>query len=569
MGIADYVLVTRPQGAPIYDGGLLDRPASVTTVFAAGADTDTESSAQALGFAINLFGVVYDEVYVSCRGYLRFAGSALSEDNADLFAANDGVVLAPWWDSLQVADDGDIVSWGGGTAPARYVVFDFTCYAASGQDSSDNTKLPFQVVLWEFGRVEFRYGGSTTTGTPLAVDGASIGFKDDTTSTSTNRRDASATGYYLGGSTSSTTTNLDPATDWPADAATPYNLLLEVNRPVPALADWVDPTELAGRNRPDAEPIVKAGRLSNFVLARHAPALVNFCPYADEAATQTFVLPVRPSIDSRSYRFQLATYSTAGAAGANPTCVVSEGVDTTSGSFQQLAAPQGGTSTHWRALGTITKTLHTADAVEWWTAADIVVPARVRFLRLVVANNDGANKIALLACIVTPTPVDELGGTDYRPSGAVPFALGQVLQPGASVGPEILNRPWRTLGETLRDLEQCVASFVQDVASVKKGAGSSAARGHVLMWRTPASLPGQRGVTLTVRVYAYDTTGGGKLTVAIAGGDSVTFTLGTAYRLFEGTLVTTSEHFVVEATASPVGIVRIGAVIVTHRPGAS
>jgi hypothetical protein len=145
----------------------LDDP---TTLFYGGDDEyDDEYVDVDIGFTFEYYGKPYTTVRVSTNGYMTFydpAESPGSSDGTDY--SNDAIpdtndpdnFLAPWWDDLEVRDEGvtDKVSYKTtGSPPNR--VFTVEWKSVSYYDDDSSSYMHFQVKLYETTNIiEFHYG---------------------------------------------------------------------------------------------------------------------------------------------------------------------------------------------------------------------------------------------------------------------------------------------------------------------------------------------------------------------------------------------------------------------------
>lgn len=562
--IHDYVAYIRKQGAPHYDGGLLELT-SPTDAIGAGVSGGA-GAAVAIGFDFVLFGVTYTSVTVGPYGWAKLSGSSPGGNNTRLFDAADPALLAPWWDELITADTTGAVRYElQGSAPRRALVIEWEVYAVVTQTATDHDLLTFQAVLHESGLVEYRYGPHVVTGTPTGTPSASVGAKDDTTSDTTAYRDLAAVeaDCDLGGSETTTTATLGLAS-YPGAAAEPYNIRFEPNVPIPDYYDPIEATAFVGRNRPDAQPLDRIGRNHNFVVAHHSPPLVNVGFFCDEAEDRTFVIPVRPSPDNRAYKVLPATYSYSGDNGS--------GIDLSIYEDRKGASSQVGTSAHWALAHTENRLPHGADSSEWWDEYEVTLDHRTRLLKVYVQNVDLTPHWVLpLSLLIYPAPLTALA--EEAPSGVQPYAVAQLLQEdGGAIHKEIANRMWASIARALGALEQMVFAFVQSVTTKVTWTHSAAQPVHTIGSWGP-SLPGQAGAVLAVRVYAKSTADGSKIVVGEEAGNQVEITIdgnGGEYRLVTGQLTLTRSKPTLYAHCAPAtgATVTALAIVGAWRPGA-
>lgn len=162
-----------------------------------------------IGFDFNYCGTTYDSVWLTVNGMIHFdlTGNG-SPSNEYLFTADAPAnAIAPWWDNLK--DDG--------TSVVRYKtegitpnqVFTAEWHRILAYNTVSNTRLKFQVKLFESSNIiEFHYGIIEGT-VHSASESASIGIKDAT----------GGAGHFIDATTGSTTTgnySLVSPGNWPA-----------------------------------------------------------------------------------------------------------------------------------------------------------------------------------------------------------------------------------------------------------------------------------------------------------------------------------------------------------------
>lgn len=551
MTMESYVAYSAP-------GGMLPMDSPTTHV---GASSTSSTGAVDIGFDFIFDGVTHTQ-FTGRPGALALGStSPPTSTNTLLDHVSTQRVLAPWgWATIATTPgDGYIRSELQGVAPHRRRVVEWRCRTAVS--SSNHSSLDFQVVLYEHrGRIEFRYGDVRAEGAGYAAYDAKVGVKGDTDADASAYRDFVAHGHPFGGS-SSTTSPLPseefPAT-WPGHA-TMYVWELQV--PVPEEYDPLEGTAFVGRNRPDAEPIVRMGRNTNWLIANHSPPLLNVAPYADEQTDHVYIIPVSPSADGRNYVAELASYSTVG--GGSLSVVIDED--------RAGAESQPATSADW-AEAVFENSATLEDASHWWDDVTVALDHRTRLLRVRVTSEDGAPyRVLPLSLLMYPAARTELPLSP--PSGAVPFGLASLLHAdGSAVHPEIVNRCWRSAAAIAQDLEQMVFSFVQDATTPRLTFTHTAAIPARRLGTWHPVLPGQGGAEIDVRIYAKSTVDGSRIVVGEESGDSVEFTIdanGGEYRLLTGRLRLTRSRPTIYAMAfpAPTGVITPATVVGAWRPG--
>lgn len=542
------------------DVGLLPLT-SPTTIQGSGSTSAALSGSQSF-FGIVFDGASFTTFKTSVKGYVVLgAGTLATATNSNLFGATASSVLAPWWDDLQTAASTGYVKFEvQGAAPWRRCVIEFDMYAQNGQTTSNNDRLKFQVVMFETTNViEFRYSPRVRTGNPSTGSySASCGVKGDTTVVATNWLDFSASDRTLGARNSSSNSSLRADnSDYPANAGAAV-LVLEPNWPLLDRFVPVGPELVAGLVRADSEPMRTLIRNNNWLFAQHQPPLINACPYVDESAAQTFTFPVVPSADGMQYEVRVGVFSTTGG-----NVVLDVGRDNT-------ASPQPGTDANWTQLTGGGQTLAAGVAtVTWLTPFFVTVPATATMVRFKMTSSGGVT-FQTHSISARPRARTEIDPTISYASGSgwVHGALGQLVQEGGAIHPEILNRLFRNPARVLRDRRQIVWSYIQ--SSVTTKATIATAITSQLAYG-PASLRGQAGATLTVRLLIKDGTAGGKVRVGELGGTSVEFTLagGGTFLLMTATLRIVSDEpvFYLNATGTGASTLTPVSCLIDWRPG--
>jgi len=526
----------------------LDSP---TTLLGANS---TSNAAVSFGFSFEFDGAVRTGGQVFAYGYLRLAGTLNSSTNSNLFAASTNELIAPLYDFWETADTvGYIKSETQGVAPFRRCVIEWYVNLRQGQTGSVYDRMKFQCVLYEtWNRIEFRYGAVETAGSPSrTLYSASIGIKGPTNVVATNFRDCWVENKTLGGSnTTSTQTIAYPGT-WPA-----WALVIEPVYPMVGRYLPIGFEDLAGLVRADSEPFRKLCNNNNWLWCKHAPPLINVCPYTTEGTAHTFVFPVIPSAEAKQYTVRIGVWSTAGG-----TVVISIGGD-------NAANPQPGTDAHWTTLtgGSASPTAG-AGALTWLTPMTVTIPDDASYLRFKFTNSGGSSYQvhSILVAPVEQTDVDYT--TPLTSSGWIAASIGQIAQQGAAIHPELINRLFRNVARVLADRRQCLWSFAQSSVSTRishTGDGTAVQYAY-----GPASIRGQAGATVTVRLFAKEGVDSAKVRVGEIGGSSVVFTVtgGGSYLAYQATLRLVSDEPVIYMHATSKSDLVLLTCLVEWQPG--
>ncbi len=166
---------------------------SPTTVFSTGDETN--SSAIALPFAFQYFGLPRTQVFLNCNGWMSISPTTPTTSNTNLNAAfpstalpND--VLSPYWDDLDltVGTGGRVYTLTKGTPPNRQFIAQWDHVPFHGGAAGVNNT--FQIILWETSNaIEFRYGTIVqdgTTGAGAVTASINAGIENSTGLTGIN-----------------------------------------------------------------------------------------------------------------------------------------------------------------------------------------------------------------------------------------------------------------------------------------------------------------------------------------------------------------------------------------------
>lgn len=534
----DRYIVTR------HKGGLLPL-ASPTLLIAAGSISGTAT--HAIGFPFAFDGASYSgDFFVRVAGYVRLAGSISSSVNSNLFGTNNSICLAPWWDSCGTVTGGDGVRTElQGQAPWRRRVIEFHL-GMSGAGNTNQHVIRTQVVLYETTAViEFRYAPRVQLGTGSSSS-ASAGVKGDTSVVASNFRDISADALSLGGRNSSPSNSLGTST---YDAFAALGIIrIEPNWPmcgfkVPmpdSLLFAPDPLRQALPGQPSL-----AWRIANNVntlFCKHTPPLVNVTPVTSHRTDALFVVPIKPSADTRLYSVHIITWSSSA---ADCSCLVSYG-------DPGVPSPQPHTDGDWTALERADRTVGAA-VIEEWPPFNVTLEPDWTFLRFYF--DEGTMQV--MSIVVRPVELEDFEPTDSFPSGFVPMAIGQIAQRDAAVHPEWLNRAHANVAHTLRDHWQALWSLCleDDTDTTFAPISYAPARilGHAACTLGIAREEGWDGQEVVAETYCCDDVGA-RVAFRDLGGDAVAFEVGGFsgdYRLFSDELALVGDQPTVLLQAEP------------------
>jgi hypothetical protein len=506
------------------------------------------------GFTMRFDGASYTTVGVSVHGYLRLAGTIASATNSNLFAATTDVVLAPWWDSMRTAPTGGYVQHEVmGAAPFRKLVIEWYCALNADSSTTNRRWAKFQAVLFESkDRVEYRYGIQATAGTPSGASGASIGVKGVTTVVTDNFRDLSIDNLELGGSRTTTTTNLNPATQWPTT-----RIAFEPNWPMCGFYVDAPGEEVTGIVDPESDYHWRIANNVNWLYCNHRPPLVNLSPWAGQTAgtgsgptvdDPVYVAPVSPSLDDGDdYTLHVEAYST-------------DSSVTMSVERDDAVDPQPDDPFDWDVIASDAQA-PVSDIVTW--SIPVAVFASVDFLRFAFTGDD----VRVMSIVLVPPARTDIDPDGAYLSGFVPMAIGQVRRSGAAIHPEFFNRAWKNCARILADRKQVLWSFgtPSDAASAFEFSTSGNLQVRTI-GKAPATMgPADPGglwpaQDVTLQVVAKDSSDGGALIFAEDGAASTTFTVDDVsgeYRYQEAAATMLSSFPTIALTADPLGAMRV------------
>lgn len=524
---------------------------SATT--ALGASSTSIATAIAIGFTFRFAGADYTAIDLCARGFVRFAGTETSATNANLFAANTSVLIAPWWDDIATADSVGYVQYETqGTAPFRRFVVEWYVKLNSAQTATDCDRAKMQLVLYEtMDKHEVRYGELGVLGSPSRGSyGASRGCKGNTGVDTSNYLDYEGSTRALGASDTTATTTLAAPVDWPTST-----IKCEPNWPMPARYVEIPASSLTGLQHPECEPVWAIAASVNALRCLFTPPLVNVAPTeSGNPSNPIITVPITPSADGRTYRVWIETY---GGGGGAISCTVGE---------DAAADPQPVTDADWSTLATPSEGV-TSTYRSWSSFTVSIDPSSVA-LRFKFAGT----ALIVNSIMVAPEPLTDFDPTTTLASGWQWMGLGQLRQQGAAVHAEWYNRAWRNVERLLSDLKQVAFSWASRSAGDVLVSGTTAAPARVIA-TAPCCLAGWRGQSVTVRVMAYDTSNGGKLAIGERAGrvtsDLTIDTNGSEYRIQSTSLQLVSDEPHLFATAYPAGSMYIAAVVAEWTPALS
>ncbi|MFN7020145.1 MAG: hypothetical protein ACK4WH_02300 [Phycisphaerales bacterium] len=150
-------------GGPVYDittgGGAFTSIAGTGTLLATVSACDDCGETVALPFFFSFLGTSYSDVWVTSNGFIQFGGANnVNFINAPIpTAGTPDTFLAPLWDDLNPGAAGDIYAQVDGVSPNQTFTISWEGCTQFALTTNEN----FQVVLFENGNVEFRYGDIT------------------------------------------------------------------------------------------------------------------------------------------------------------------------------------------------------------------------------------------------------------------------------------------------------------------------------------------------------------------------------------------------------------------------
>lgn len=523
---------------------------------AIGANATSIATGISIGFTFSFDDVDYTTIDLCARGFARLAGTEAGSDNTRLYISDTGVILAPWWDDIETAVTvGYVKHEVQGTAPWRRFVVEWYCNLHSSYDGTDYVRAKFQLVLYETtNRIDYRYGTRSSGGSPANTGTASTGYKGDTSGVTDNYRDIGTPSgtpvdnLRLGGSKSTTTSNLRHYAEWPTWTAVAEPAWPMCGRYVEASAE-----DLVAVQDGYLDPYWIIANNVNWAYCRFTPALVNFSPYVKSSTTfndPIHVVPIKPSADDLTYRVWIETYS-----GSGGDLVVDVDVD-------NAADPQPATGGDWSNVTTETE-VGTSIGYHSWAPFDITIDSGDEFLRFKFTDND----LKVCSIMVAPVPLDDVapldifGALNTYTSGFVPMCIAQFRQRAAAVHPEFLNRAWRNMARIARDRWQALWTFGHSNDATEYSFTSSASLIVRRLGIAPCSLRGWRGEAVEYVTYAYDGTDNGELRFTERGGrPSVTIDVdknGDEYRVSSGAMTLVSDEPVVTLDGDPASALHV------------
>lgn len=533
------------------DAGLLQLD-SPTTHF--GPADSGDVAGVAIGFTFYVGGVAYTTCTVCTSGFVQFAGT-VDHDNANLFAANSDVIIAPWYDQSQLtafadlaggAVSGYLKSETQGVAPFRRFVVEWytNVYVALA-----GHLIRYQLVLYETkDAFEFRYAAAVldADSAPTASRGIKVG---------TSYRDL----YWptgsgtMGGEPSTATTTLSIS-----DYANyvPYVFVGEPNWPMCGRAFMVDPNMITGRDIFGSSDVIwRIANFANWLFCRHTPPLINIAPYEEtDRATVTYVVPCVPSDEGLPYRVYVQVWATAG---ANCTVEIYE---------DAVADPQPTTPGSWSLIDSEVQAV-TGAAWNELTDYVITIDPDTTYLRFVVSVDSGALRLG--SVMLVPNQASDLDETYTSLTGFVPMSIGMIRNLKAPVHPEWFNRAWANIAHVLRDRRQMVWSSVWPEHSLISLASTTAKPIRVI-GTSKCWLP-VRGAECKARIYARDSLGSDAPLMLAEAGNGLIAEWGVdwntnSYRAQHADVSLISDEPHITATCDPNGTLSPMAVVIDWAP---
>lgn len=527
------LLITRRND----DTGLLPM-VSPTTQIAANQTGGVGSVA--IGFSFRFGGVAgngYSSCYLGAGGLIRLAGSFTTHTLAQLYAAAANAGLGPWLGTTRTAiGDGYVRTETQGSAPWRRFVVEWRVYLASGQTTINHDVVVFQAVLYETtGRIEYRYGPRTRTGSPGTSSSHAVCLKGAHVSETTHRRNLWDNDLVLGGSQSSTTANLNHGHY--DQLVIQGTFVIEPNWPMSDRFFAFSADELAGLQSPYGEPIWKLVNNYHWLICNHQPSLVALAPFQPAVSTSmTLVVPeVVPDTDC-SYECWV-------------TCYLSDGGDVTvSVDSEDAADPQPEDGADWQVLAADTQPRSSG----WQTLAlTLTFPDNTpRALRVYCDVDTGT--VIVSAVVLRPQRRTWFAADAI--TSCIPVGLGQIRQRGGAVHPEIYNRLYRGVARLLAARRQMLWSW--SMGPTVKGVPAT---GYVnypqtLLCLAPSAIPGWLQQLARISIYAKASADGRSWSVGERGGDSIRFPVdsnGGEYRADGANLQLRSDEPILQSVVTP------------------
>ena len=175
---------TELAGAPFLDISQTGTPVPMTGTVTSGYYTFDFPA----GFTFEYFGKRYTSIQATTEGWATFdtSNATINSSNTDIPTSStyNEVHLMPFWDSLnQKANGGVRYELRTDPVQGRFLIIQWTGFEF-GTTSYNPADLNFQVLLYETGFVEYRFGTMTSTSTTVANreyaagKGASIGLQN-------------------------------------------------------------------------------------------------------------------------------------------------------------------------------------------------------------------------------------------------------------------------------------------------------------------------------------------------------------------------------------------------------
>ncbi len=146
-----------PNGPVYVWNDIVSNPNAVQVTFPNGTLDDGWTNAIPLGFNMKFYGTEYSNIYLSTNGFLSFTALTSSYfTNAQIpAAALPNNIIAPFWDDLDGRTQGTVHR----LLDGNKLIIQFTNW----QNYSGTGSLTFQVVLNQYGKIQFYYNNMNAT----------------------------------------------------------------------------------------------------------------------------------------------------------------------------------------------------------------------------------------------------------------------------------------------------------------------------------------------------------------------------------------------------------------------
>lgn len=162
-------------GYPITVGGSAYSSIAATGIPSSAGNCDDCGETVSLPFTFNFLDGIYSDVWICSNGFIQFGGANNTTfTNAVIPTAGiPNNIVCPLWDDLNPLAAGDVYYQADGVSPNQT----FTVSWENCTQFSLTTSESFQVVLFENGNIEFRYGGITPEAT---LNDYTVGYENST-----------------------------------------------------------------------------------------------------------------------------------------------------------------------------------------------------------------------------------------------------------------------------------------------------------------------------------------------------------------------------------------------------